>query len=265
MSGDVAVSVIIPTWNSKEFLRQCLRSVFASEFDFDYEVIVIDNGSEDGSPVMVKNEFARAILIENKKNLGVTKSRNQGFKIMRGNFCLLLDDDAILEKDCLARLFDKIISLSSCGIIGPKILYPDGRLQYSCRKFPDPASVLLRGINLDGIFPFSIITNKYLLKDFDHNSSREVDWLIGACQLVRREAILNIGGFDESYYFGCEDVDFCLRAKRAGWQIVYFPEARAIHRYQRKSARGVCNRFTLWHIISLCRFFKKLYAGTNKK
>jgi GT2 family glycosyltransferase len=252
------VSIIIATWNQKKSLRHCLRSVYGSDFEGSFEVIVVDNGSRDGSGEMAAKEFPKAILIENNKNLGVSKSRNQAFNKMRGKYGLLLDDDAVLTKNCLKLLVGEMDAVPRCGIAGPKIIYPDGRLQYSCRSFPDPISVGLRGFGLDKIFPDNHFLKKYLLADFDHQSTREVDWLMSACLIVRKEIIDEIGGFDEKYFFGGEDADFCLMARRKGGQVLYFPRALAIHEYQRKSARGF-NRFALEHAKSLCRFFWKLY------
>jgi len=259
MPNAIDVSIIIASWNSKELLRQCLRSVYASDFSGNYEVIVIDNGSSDESAKMVKKEYLKAILIENKENGGVASARNQGLRISQGRYCLLLDADAFLKNNSLKILIKTMDCHPKAGVIGPKLLHPNGQIQYSCRSFPNLAAVISRFFHLDNIFPNFSPIRKYLLNDFDHHSLKQVDWVVGACQIIRRRALEEIGFLDEKYFFACEDLDFCFRAKQKGWQTIYAPDSCVIHYYQRRSVPGLFNRFTIKHIKSLLRFFWKFY------
>lgn len=253
------LSIIIITWKAKYLLKKCLDSIYNSNFRGSREIIVVDNGSFDGSVEMIKQKYPKITLIENSHNKGVSRARNQGLKIAQGRYCLLLDDDAMLGKETLQILVAVMDRDQKVGIGGPKLLYPDGQLQYSCRTFPTPITVLLRGTPLGHRFPNNHFLRKHLLKDFDHNSLKEVDSVLGACMIIRKETVKDLNYLDEGYFFAYEDTDLCLRAWKRGWTVLYIPQAQAIHCYQRRSVKSMVNRLKWEHIKSASRFFWKKY------
>ena len=143
------------------------------------------------------------------------------------------------------------------GIVGPKLLNNNGKIQESARSFPTLLSILWRGTFLHKMFPNANLYRKYLLANFDHSQIKEVDWVIGACQIIRKQVFEKIGLLDEKYFFGYEDIDFCRRAKKAGWKTVYWPDSEIYHRYSRTSAKGFFNQAKLQHIKSILYYFWK--------
>lgn len=255
----IDLSIIIITWKAKDLLKKCLDSVYGSDFSGSKEIIVVDNGSFDGSVEMIKKDYPDITLIENSYNKGVTISRNQALKIAQGRYCLFLDTDVVLNKDTLRILVGEMDKDIKIGIGGPKVLYPDGRLQYSCRTFPNLITAILRATPLEDKFSNGYFLRRYLLKDFDHNSPKEVDWVIGACQIIRKETLKDLNYLDEGYSYYCEDTDLCFRAWRKGWKVLYLPQTQVVHHYQRRSAKALIDRAKWQHFKDMCRFLRRRY------
>jgi GT2 family glycosyltransferase len=230
-SCQVDLSIIIVSWNVQEYLRQCLNSLRA---DFDqnlkYEIIVIDNNSSDNTAAMLAHDFPEVELIRNKDNLGFARANNQGIKISRGKFVLLLNPDTQVRKGCINTLISFLRSHDKTGVVGPKLLNLDGTLQASGVHFPSLAN------SLSGYFRLKReVTGAY----FVHASQpMTVNALMGACLLVKREVINQVGGFDEDYFMYAEEADWCYRIRNRGWHIYYVPEAEVYHR-KGSSARQV--------------------------
>ena len=256
------LSVIILTWNSKEMLRLCLNSLYSSLKVSEYEVIVVDNGSQDSTTEMISNNFPEIKLIKNTSNKGVAPARNQGLQIAQGKYLLLLDVDTTVAVGTIDVLIDYLDKHSTIGLVGPKLFYPDGQLQYSCRKFPTVWTKVLRRVPIKVAGRFLI---DELYKSWDHNSVREVDYVIGACQLIRRKAIEEIGYLDDAMFYGAEDVDYCLRLQKAGWKVVYNPHAIVIHKEQRITKKRLFSKITWKHILSLMRYFHKHHYYFSKR
>lgn len=268
------VSVVILSWNARGWLRRCLASLFhpddaevrsawsrvgvslgdvAAE-RVSCEVIVVDQESLDGSAEMVELEFPQAVLVRQKPNLGFAGGNNVGFRHARGRYVVLLNSDTVVRPGWLTALADYADAHPKAGLIGPKLLNPDGSLQYSCRCFPSLGAGLFRHTPLEWLSPKNRYTADYLMRDWDHNDPREVDWLSGACVLARREMIDEIGGLDEGYFMYFEDVDWSLRAHRAGWEVRYVPEPVVIHEVGRSSDRRP-KRMIVMHHQSAYRYF----------
>ena len=256
------LSVIILTWNSKEMLRLCLNSLYSSLKVSEYEVIVVDNGSQDSTTEMISNNFPEIKLIKNTSNKGVAPARNQGLQIAQGKYLLLLDVDTTVAVGTIDVLIDYLDKHSTIGLVGPKLFYPDGQLQYSCRKFPTVWTKVLRRVPVKAAERFLI---DELYKSWDHNSVREVDYVIGACQLIRRKAIEEIGYLDNAMFYGAEDVDCCLRLQKADWKVVYNPHAIVIHKEQRITKKRLFSKITWKHILSLMRYFHKHHYYFSKR
>ncbi len=241
------LSTVIITHDEEKHIKKCLDSIGT------HEVILVDNASTDQTVSIVQSNFPQAKIIRNKTNLGVAQARNQGIKEATGEYIMFLDADAELANDTINKLLEAMEQKPRAGIVAPKLIYPNGKLQYSCRRFPTFWNILSRGFLGESDSP-----NWYLMRDYDHKTPREVDWVMGACQLIRREVLNSIGLLDGGYFYGYEDVDFCWRALRKGWKVVYVPDAVAIHHYQRRSARGgIFNRLKWSHFSSAMRFLLK--------
>ncbi len=250
------LSIIIVNYKTRELLRQCLDSLLSSGCALNYEIIVVDNDSKDGSTAMIRNEYKSVILIENHENAGLSKGNNNGAAKASGKFLLFMNPDTVVKPGSLEKMVDYLRSDPEVGILGPMLVYPDGDLQNSCRSFYDIRTIILRRTFLGKIFPDSPLLKKHLMQDSGHDAIQDVDWMLGAC-LIMPAAVLNkIGGWDERYRLYFEDVDMCYRIHQAGYRVVYFPPAVVVHHHRRDSANGF-SRKTLWHIESAVRFFNK--------
>lgn len=256
MSGG-GLDVVIVTYNSLTFIGDCLESLANYPPSLmPMQVWVVDNASSDGTAAYVRQHFPAVQVIENRRNLGFAGGCNSGIRASAGEYVLLLNPDARVSAGALDVLLSYMARFPQAGAAGPLLFGEDGEVQPSCRSFPTLRAVALRGLGLDRLFPSSRLLQRYLLSDWDHREARPVDWVLGACMLLRRQALERVGLFDEGFFMYYEDIDWCLRAKREGWQIHYVPQARVAHVYQRGSARGV-NRLLFYHIKSIVRLFWK--------
>lgn len=252
---DVTVSIV--NWNTRDELRECLTSILAQE-GAAFEVVVVDNASSDGSVQMVRADFQdRAILIANSSNIGFGAAHNQVMRIARGRYVFLMNPDArFLEHDGLARMIEHMDENPAVGILGPRILNPDGTLQFSARRFPTMFAAAFRHTIWGRLFPDNRFVRKYLMTDWAHDMTAEVDWVSGAAMLVRRKMLDEIGVMDEGYFMYCEDVDLCRRAKTAGWKVVYLPLANVSHRIGAASDQNPIAMIRQHH-NSMLRYFLK--------
>jgi len=220
------------------------------------EVIVLDNNSEDGSPDMVEREFPWVRLMRMSANLGFTKGQNEMLRNRRGRHALLLNSDTIVYEGALGKLMTHLEAHPEIGILGPKLENPDGSLQFSCRRFPNPVAAMFRNTPLGRLFPNNRYTREYLMQDFDHSETREVDWLSGAAMLVRDELMEKIGYLDEQFFMYDEDVDLCFRTWKAGYKVVYMPNAIIMHRVGRSTDKAPNRMIGRFH-RSTFQFYRK--------
>lgn len=254
----VDLRVIIVSWNAKDDLRACLQSLPAAATRHHVETHVVDNASFDGSPEMVAAEFPDVCLIRSRTNEGFSGGNNRALAGLDGaRYALLLNSDAFPHANSLDALLDFADANPEIGIVGPKVLNPDGSLQYSCRRFPTFAAGLFRNVYLGRLFPNNKPAADYLMQDFDHESVRDVDWISGCALLIRRDCLEAIGPLDaDTFFMYCEDMDWCLRARQAGWRVTYFPGAVVTHVIGRSSDRAA-DRMIVAHHRSMWRFYKK--------
>ncbi len=253
----VKISVIIVSYNSLAVLKPCLESLRNQSLAHDTEIIVVDNASSDGSAGMVARDFPHLRLIANKVNVGYSKGVNLGIREAKGDYFLILNPDTIVGRDSIALMAGFMDKHKEAGITGPKLVFLDGNIQYSCRRFYTWKVLLLRRTFLGKIFKNSSLVRDHLMLDYDHNTLLEVDWMLGACLLVRREAVESVGLMDERFFLYFEDVDWCYRMKQRGWKVYYYPDAVITHGYARESAQTVINRSFLAHAASLVRYYEK--------
>ena len=247
----VDLSIIIVNWNTREFLLPCVRSVLESEQGISSELIVVDNGSRDGSGDEVKKTFPFIHLVENGKNLGFAKAVNQGLQKASGKYVLLLNPDTRVKHGAIRHLLSFMASHLETGVAGAQLLNSDGSRQNSIANFPSLATELLNKRFLRWLFP-----KRYPGKERNYSESVEVDSVIGACMIVRREALDQVGFLDEDYFLFLEETDWCYRMKGAGWKICHVPQAEVYH-FQGKSAEAERKRAKVEYYRSRYHFFKK--------
>lgn len=234
-------------------MESCLNSIFQKKGKASFEVIVVENGSKDNTRQML-TKFPGLRIIKNQYNRGVGPARNQGMKIAQGRYLLLLDADTIVTDGALDQLVEFMDKNPRVGICGPKLLSPENRLQFTCRKFPCLYTKILRRIPLRSVQ--ARLAEEFLL-DWDHNSVREVDYVIGACQIIRKEAFQKVGYLDENIFYGPEDIDYCIRMWRAGYKVTYNPAATVFHAEQRITQKRLFSKLTLHHLKGLIYYFLK--------
>jgi len=246
----IDISVIIVNYNVKELLEQCIKSIFAASGKLSVEVIVVDNNSFDGSAEFIRQKFPgdlRLKLIESPVNLGFAKANNLGAKEATGEYLLILNPDTILQEDTLDRSLEFYKAGKDIGALTCKLILPNGKLDLACRRsFPTPSVAVYRILGLSRIFPKSKLFGKYNLTYLDENDTYEVDAIVGAYMLIKKDVYEKVKGFDEDYFMYGEDLDLCFRIKKAGYKIFYFPETSIIHykgESTKKSSISYVNNF----------------------
>ena len=245
------LSVIIVNWNTKDLVCQCLDSLYQKVKKIEMEIFVVDNGSMDGSGAAVRERFPEVNLIENPINLGFAKANNQAMRLSKGKYLLLLNPDTQIKEGAIERLFSFMNAHPEAGIVGAQLLNSDGSKQNSIANFPSLATELLNKTLLRWFFP-----EKFPGKERDYLDPIKVDSVIGACMMVKRNAVEQVGLLDEEYFLFLEETDWCYRMKRAGWEIYHIPQAEIFH-FQGKSAGAEKEKARIEYYRSRYYFFKK--------
>ncbi len=223
------VSIVILNWKVKDLLRRCLASVYAHTKGVQFEVLVVDNDSADGSVEMIAREFPQATLIVNNRNIGFAAGNNPAIARAQGSFILLLNPDTELQEDAITKMVTWMRKNPHAAIMGPRLQNTDGTLQESVRAFPTIVSQALIMLKLHHVFPKVSALKKYFAKDFDYRKSEIVDQVMGAAFMIRRSVLEQIGLLDERFFIWFEEVDYCKRAKDAGLEVWYVPCASVTH------------------------------------
>jgi GT2 family glycosyltransferase/lipopolysaccharide/colanic/teichoic acid biosynthesis glycosyltransferase len=224
------VSVIIVNYNVREFLRQSLLSLRKALVELSAEIFVVDNASTDGSGDMVRQEFPEVQLIANRENLGFAAANNQALRQARGRLVVLLNPDTVVQEDTFVAIRDFMGTHPGTGMVGCKVLNPDGTLQLACRRsFPTPWIAFTRLSGLSRLFPRSRWFGRYNLTYLPEDETAEVEAISGSFMAVRREALAQVGMLDEAFFLYGEDLDWCFRMRQSGWKIYYFPGTQIVH------------------------------------
>jgi hypothetical protein len=240
----IDVSVIIVAWNVRQLLHDCLKSVYEKTRDVDFEVIYVDNASEDGSVEMVKEQFGEVRIIENDKNEGFIKANNQGIEIAQGRYVLLLNSDTILLDNAIAKTVRFADANPDAAVFGCKVLNPDRTIQRTCFMYPSVLNMFLAATYLYKIFPKSRFFGREHMTWWGFDEAREVETICGCFSLVRKEAIAQVGLMDERYFVYGDDPDWCYRFRKAGWKVMFTPDGRIIH-YGGQTTRQMRREFKL--------------------
>lgn len=251
------IDIVIVNYNSTNHLRSCLESIEKASNGYKGQIFIQDNASSDGIE-MIKTAFPNVVLTKNLKNLGFAKAVNQGLKLASGDLIVLLNPDTRIPTDFFDISYKFMMDHPDVGIMGPRILNYDGSLQNSARSFPTPLTAFFgRTSFLSRKFPQNPITSKNLLSlKSDGKSPMEVDWISGACMVIRRKAIQDVGLFDERFFMYWEDADWCKRMKQSRWKVVYFPQACVYHYVGGSSEKALFRSAVEFH-KSVYRLFDK--------
>jgi GT2 family glycosyltransferase len=252
-----AISVVIVTFNGRDLVRACLSTVGAALAPRGGEVIVVDNGSADGTPEMIAAEFPDVRLLATGENLGFAAGNNRGLPFARGSTIVFLNPDTEPAPGSLSRLADALDADPTLGIVGPKLVNGDGSLQPSVRGFPNVAASLLVLLKLHRVTRWLPPVARYDAAGFDYDRAADVEQLMGACLALPRRVVEKLAGFDERFWMWFEEVDLCLRVRQAGLRVRYLPDAVVLHRLN-QSAVLLHSVFTQRRYAdSLVKFFAK--------
>lgn len=234
------LSVVIVNWNVKEILSKCLESIFFYSKDINYEVILVDNHSSDGSVEHLKQKFRNEInigrlkLIANDFNAGFAKANNQGFKLAKGEFILFMNPDMELKENSFKKMLDYLKTKPEAGIVTGRLLYGDKTVQPNVKSFPTLCSQILILLKMHHFFSWLPCLKKYLMKDFKYTNEQEVDMVMGAFIFTKKKVMEEINAWDEDYWLWWEDVEMCRVVKDKGYKIIFTPITEIIH-YEGKS------------------------------
>ncbi|MFC1668293.1 glycosyltransferase family 2 protein [Chlamydiota bacterium] len=229
MHNIIDVSILIVTWRVKELLDDCFQSI-KENTSCSYEIIVVDNNSRDGTVELIKEKYSEIKLIMSDKNLGFAKANNVGIKIARGENVLLLNPDTIVLAHAIDNMLKVLGKRNNVGAVGPKVLNKDGSIQLTCgRKFPTIFTEFLDFTELDWLVHHRRFYKADCMKNWNHDSEKEVDVLSGCCMMIRKKAINQVGGLDENLFMYGDDILLCWEIKQYGWKVHFTPTSKIIH------------------------------------
>ncbi len=255
------LSIIIVNYNTGKLTKQCIKSILASNPKVDFEIIVVDNSSSDDSVEMLRADFSDIKILESP-NLGLAHGINLAMKKAKGEYILNLNPDVMVIDDAITKMIKFMRENPKAGVVGAKLVNPNGTIQRSCFRFITPSTILYRRTFLGKLPWAKRQLSWFLMEDWDHLSAKKVGWMLLACIMVRKKAILEVGLVDERYFLYFEDVDWCRRFWEKGYEVIYFPFAEMAHYHKRSSAEknvfiSLFNKTTRIHISSALKYLWK--------
>ncbi len=262
MSEQPELSLVILSWNTRDLTLACLRALYADQSEFSREVIVVDNGSEDDSADAIAAQFPEVRLLRNAKNEGYSRGNNLGAALAKGRFLCLLNSDTEVRPKALDQMLRFLDCNPEYGAVGPRLVHPDGRVQSACKRFPG----LLTAVCFDSFFgsfpPGSWVQRRYLMADFDHLESRDVDQPPGACFMLERALYEELDGMDEELWLFYNDVDLCRRLQAMGKRIRYLASAEVMH-HEGASTSSFGKFVVMWNRNRMAYYRKQHGAWTD--
>lgn len=255
------LSICIVSFKARDLLQESLRSIYATIGKLSFEIIVVDNCSEDGTVEMLKSEFPTVQLIVNDENTGYTRPNNQAMRVSKGRYLVIINPDTLVKPGAFETLAAFLDSHPEAGIVGPKVLNRDGTLQKQCRRSEArPWDAFCYFSGLSRLYPHDKRFAGYLMTYLDEDLTHEAQAVSGSCMMIRREVIEQIGFLDEDFFAYQEDTDFCRRARLAGWKIYYNPAAQIVH-FAGEGGSGVqpFRSIYVWH-RSYYLYYRKHFA-----
>lgn len=267
----IDVSVVIVGYKNSRLVRQTLKGIRRAAPSVSYEILISENDPDEATGRMAAAEFPEVRVLQNVSNIGFGSAMNRGMEEAQGRYIFVFNPDIVVLPGAFEELVRYLDAHPDSGIVGPRLRNPDGGLQFSCYAFMEPKTVLYR--RLPFIRRLAVVRahlDAYTLADWDHATTREVDYLLGAAMLIRREALHEVGGFDPAYFMYFEDQDLCRRFWKAGWKVVYHPGAELIHYHRRETADGnflrqLTHPLTRVQIKSAVYYFQKYWGEKNPR
>ena len=267
--GTPLVSAVMLNYNSKYFPKMCVEAFYRADMDgVPFEFIAVDNAStENVSLGYLKKASDNGLvdLVRSKKNLGFGGGNNLGAAQARGKYILILNPDIFVAEDSVKKMVEYMEKHPDVGILGPKLVYPDDKVQDSCRRHMKFSDLVIKRTSLKKVPGFKRRVAKYTMEDFDHSVTQEVDLLVGACFIIPRKVYEEVGGFDERYFLFMEDFDLCREIAKTGKKVVYYPEVSVTHNHKRLSGGsifGLLRKKIFWiQVGSAFKYFWKWRKG----
>lgn len=253
------LSINICTYNNRDFLRNCLISIYKKIRDIQYEIIVVDNASQDGTADMIKKDFPDVLLIENDRNAGVARARNHSIRRSTGRYILLLDADTEFVSENFGDVIAYMDSSPEVALLGAKQITFNNQPYPASRTFPHIRDIVLRRLAFFGFIRNSRLMKAHHLLFHDQDKPMEVDYVIGAFQLIRRDVFATIGLLDENMFYGFEDADYCARIKKAGYKVIYYPSYTIKHYVSGITRKKLLSKIGIQLLFSHFKSYTKFY------
>ena len=257
MSTRPEILISIVHHNTPEILERCLNALEKEGSSLRMHIVVVDNASQFPPDAAALSRRPNVTYLRNEINVGFGRANNQAFKVCDADAYLVTNPDVVVAAGSLDILMRRLLENPAAGLIGARLRYPDGRLQSSCRRLPTLRSVLLRGFLAEKQSSRFELIRRYLMTGETFAAPTRVDWLLGSCLLIKREALRQVGGFDEDFFMYYEDIDLCYRIAQAGWAVEYHPDVEWVHDYRRQSALPGQWKLRLAHFRSALLFLIK--------
>ncbi|HEY3396923.1 MAG TPA: glycosyltransferase family 2 protein [Armatimonadota bacterium] len=254
------LSVCLVNWNTRDHLQRCLESLREHTSDLAPVIVVVDNGSEDGSAALVAEQFPEVRLLANPDNRGYAAGTNQALAAVAAEHYLLLNPDVVVSPGSVQYLLDFLDRHPAAGAVAPRLRYPDGRVQLTCRSFPTPDTLWYDALGLSRLFPHSRRFGKYRMSWWAHDDEREVDQPMASALLLRGAALAAVGGLDEDFPLFFNDVDLCYRLRQAGWAVWFTPQAEMTHFHGASTSQVWSQALNASERGFVC-FYQKHYRG----
>lgn len=263
---EINLSIIIVNWNAKDLLKDCLYSVYENTKELNYEIIIVDNNSSDGSCEMLKEKFlhkSNFTLIENKDNKGFASANNQAIKIAKGTAVLLLNADTLINENVICKTYECLMGDKKLGVVGCKVLNPDGTLQLACRRMaPRPKDAFFKLFGISRLFKNNKNLTRYNLTNAPEDEFLDVDSVSGCFLMIKSEVIDKIGPLDETFFMYGEEMDWCMRTKKQGYIVRYCPVGTIIH-YKGQSSKKLGTKATYEFYRAMIIFYNKYNKGES--
>lgn len=259
------LSVVVVSYNTRDLLRACLTSVISTmSSTANYEVFVVDNASVDGSAAMVRDSFPRVRLMVNRKNRGFAAANNQAIGESSGRYVILLNPDTVVRDGALERMATFMEGHPNVGVVGPRLVFPDGSFQHSAFTFPTLPMIFLDFFPVNHRVINSRLNGRYPRSLYEAGEPFPIDHPLGAGLMVMRRTIEEVGSLDERFFMYCEEIDWCMRIKDAGWRIVCFPRAEIVHHVGQSTKQFRADMFVELH-KSRYRLYEKHYSRSFRR
>lgn len=262
LKAGLDLSIVIVTWNSKDYLLECLDSLRRAVEGLGTEIIVVDNASADGTSTAVRERFSGVRLLESGDNLGFARGCNAGMKLANGKYICLINPDVNVLPGCLPKMFQFMQMNQDIGLLGPAMLDRHGQVHRSGMRLPSIWNTLLRSLAADSLFKLLRLPGTFLMSDFQFDVIRDMEVLNGWFWMARREAVQEVGALDETFFMYAEDMDWCQRFRSAGWRVVFYPDAKAVH-YGGGSSANDPLRFSLEQGRANLQYWRKHHGRVS--